>query len=188
MIYYPLNWQFQIPDYFRAFNLPVLDILKRWTGRVIQLILDKNMKALVGQISDLSNSSLMSLNVAFHDSNGVAEIYNFDVSFNESTTQASLKSSIQTAVLSRASIQSYSLTASDIVYAVPSFTPDAISAAPQAAIANAPADAVTNYNVLTTVLGTLTGAVNTANAKQNEIATKLNTLLSELRTLEIIES
>lgn len=59
-------------------------------------------------------------------------------------------------------------------------------AAPQAAIANAPADAVTDYNVLTTLLGTLTGAVNTANTKQNDIATKLNTLLAELRTLGLI--
>lgn len=37
-------------------------------------------------------------------------------------------------------------------------------------------------------LGTLTGAVNEANGKQNAIATKLNTLLAELRTLGLIST
>lgn len=60
--------------------------------------------------------------------------------------------------------------------------------APQAAIANAPADATTNYNVVTTLLGTLTSAVNTANTKQNDIATKFNSLLAELRTLGLIST
>lgn len=61
-----------------------------------------------------------------------------------------------------------------------------LSNAPQAAIADAPADAVTNYNTITTLLGGLTGAVNTANSKQNDIATRLNSLLAELRTLGLI--
>lgn len=60
--------------------------------------------------------------------------------------------------------------------------------APQAAIADSPADATTNYNTITTLLGALTGAVNTANTKQNAIATQLNTLLAELRTLGLITS
>lgn len=64
--------------------------------------------------------------------------------------------------------------------------PSGLSSAPQAAIANAPADAVTNYNIVTTLLGSLTSAVNTANDKQNQIATKLNSLLAELRTLGLI--
>lgn len=64
--------------------------------------------------------------------------------------------------------------------------PGTLAGAPQAAIANAPADAVTNYNVVTTLLGAVTSAVNTANDKQNQIATQLNSLLTELRTLGII--
>lgn len=66
--------------------------------------------------------------------------------------------------------------------------PLGLLSAPQASIANAPADAVTNYNVVTTLLGGLTGAVNTANTKQNDIATKLNSLLAELRTLGLISA
>lgn len=66
--------------------------------------------------------------------------------------------------------------------------PAGLASAPQAAIADAPADAVTDYNVLTTLLGTLTGAVNTANSKQNDIATKLNDLLGKLRTLGLISA
>lgn len=58
----------------------------------------------------------------------------------------------------------------------------------QAAISDAPADAVTNYNVVTTLLGTLTGAVNTANAKQNQIATQLNLVLAALREHGLIAS
>lgn len=71
---------------------------------------------------------------------------------------------------------------------VDDFAPAGLANAPQAAIANAPADAVTNYNTVTTLLGGLTGAVNTANSKQNDIATKLNALLTELRTLGLISS
>lgn len=52
---------------------------------------------------------------------------------------------------------------------------------PGAHIANAPADAVTNYNVVTTLLGSVTGAVNTANAKQNDIATKVNAIIAVLQ-------
>lgn len=70
----------------------------------------------------------------------------------------------------------------------PGDIPSGLANAPQAAITNAPADAVTNYNTITTLLGTVTGAVNTANTKQNEIAAKLNTLLSELRTLGLIST
>lgn len=40
---------------------------------------------------------------------------------------------------------------------------------------NAPNDAVTNYNVITTLLGSLTGAVNAASTKQNAIADIVNT-------------
>lgn len=61
-----------------------------------------------------------------------------------------------------------------------------LGSAPQAAITDCPADATTNYNTVTTLLGAVTGAVNTANTKQNQIATQLNTLLAELRTLGLI--
>lgn len=66
--------------------------------------------------------------------------------------------------------------------------PAGLAGAPFAAIADSPADATTNYNVVTTLLGGLTGAVNTANTKQNAIAVQLNMLLAELRTAGIIHS
>lgn len=49
-------------------------------------------------------------------------------------------------------------------------------------VSAAPADATTNYNVVTTLLGSLTGAVNTANTKQNDIATRLNAVMTWLDT------
>lgn len=64
--------------------------------------------------------------------------------------------------------------------------PGVLPNSPQSAITDCPADAITNYNVVTTLLGALTGAVNTANTKQNDIATQLNSLLAELRTLGLI--
>lgn len=67
-------------------------------------------------------------------------------------------------------------------------TPSGLTGSPQAAIADCPADATTNYNTITTLLGAVTGAVNTANTKQNQIATQLNSLLAELRTLGLIHA
>ena len=101
------------------------------------------------------------------------------------TDLASLQAAIESAILTHASNNSYSVTSADIIWSVPQL-PAALNDMPGAAVADAPSDAVTDYNVVTTVLGTLTGAVNTANTKQNEIATQLNTLLAELRSLGII--
>lgn len=67
-------------------------------------------------------------------------------------------------------------------------SPHGLSLAPQSAITDCPADATTNYNTVTTLLGSVTGAVNTANTKQNQIATQLNSLLAELRTLGLIST
>lgn len=85
-----------------------------------------------------------------------------------------------------ASPRSYGITAADVIRPAAMWVPNGVTGAPLAAIADAPADAVTNYNVLTTLLGTLTGAVNDANTKQNDIATKLNAIISRLETLGLI--
>lgn len=79
-------------------------------------------------------------------------------------------------------------TPGDVAAAIAATVPSGLSAAPQAAITDCPADATTNYNTVTTLLGAVTGAVNTANTKQNQIATQLNTLLAELRTLGLIHA
>lgn len=63
---------------------------------------------------------------------------------------------------------------------IPSITPQTHIAD---ADTDAPDDAITNYNVVTTLLGALTSAVNAANAKQNTIATNLNDLAEKYNTL-----
>ena len=98
-------------------------------------------------------------------------------------TAAQVKDAAIAAILAFATANSFSFSTliKDLGADVPG-----LASAPAAAIADAPADAVTNYNAVTTLLGALTGAVNTANTKQNDIATKLNALLAELRTLGLI--
>lgn len=108
-----------------------------------------------------------------------------DMSSPAVTDVAGFKARAIAAILDYSTANSLGLVEGDILF--PDFFPGLVNA-PQAAIADAPADATTNYNVLTTLLGTLTGAVNTANTKQNDIATKLNTLLAELRTLGLISA
>jgi hypothetical protein len=49
-------------------------------------------------------------------------------------------------------------------------------------IADAATNAPTNLNTITTLLGVLTGEVNAANERYNDLATKFNTLLSHLET------
>jgi hypothetical protein len=48
---------------------------------------------------------------------------------------------------------------------------------------DAPTDAPTNLNVLTTLLGSLTGEVNATNTKQNALAAKYNDLATKFNTL-----
>lgn len=60
-----------------------------------------------------------------------------------------------------AAVNAYGTTNSITVSSIKGI-PGTVSGAPQAAIADAPADATTNYNTITTLLGALTGAVNTA--------------------------
>lgn len=52
--------------------------------------------------------------------------------------------------------------------------PNASVTAPNNAATNAPTDAPTNLNVITTLLGTLTGEVNATNTRQNQIAVNVN--------------
>lgn len=63
----------------------------------------------------------------------------------------------------------------------------ALNNAPQAAIANSTNNLPTNYNLLSGLLGIADG-LNGANTAQNDMATKLNTLLAELRTLGLISA
>lgn len=172
-----------------SWSLPVWAV--HTAGRVIQISL-KKMKAIITSWEDwqpqVSHYQFSTL-VAFFDNTDVQHTKNFDISLTGVTSASSLKSAFSTAILTYANnVKSYGMVASDIVWGIPTAGAAGLENAPQAAIADAPADAVTNYNTVTTLLGTLTGAMNTANTKQNEIATKLNTLLSELRTLGLISS
>lgn len=55
-------------------------------------------------------------------------------------------------------------------------------------VANAPADATTDYNVVTTLLGAVTTGLNTTNTKQNDIAAKLNSVIAALKTVGILKT
>lgn len=121
------------------------------------------------------------------NSNAFVENVNLPSDFSACTSAESIFTQAKIDILAYAVTKSYSVPSVFGMFA----TTNSISGlanAPQAAIANAPADAVTNYNTVTTLLGALTGAVNTANTKQNDIATKLNTLFAELRTLGLIST
>lgn len=143
------------------------------------------MKALVGKITDLQYSTYrMTFEAVYHEGGVGYEIYSFDVLFSDGMTEASIKTAIETELLSHAVAQSYTMVASDIVYVIPNF----ITANKSANVTNAPADAPTNLNVITTLLGTLVGEVNSTNSKQNEIASKLNSVLACLKAHNIMAS
>lgn len=154
-----------------------------YAGRVKIPNLILTMKAFIGEVSDLGNSDCrQSYNAIYHDGGGFVEKYNFDITFDDTITALDLRALIASQVLGHATSMTYSMTADDIVYALPS----SLGKLPIAAIANCPADAVTNYNIVTTLLGTLTSAVNAANTKQNDIATKVNLIMAGLRTAGIL--
>lgn len=187
------NWQFQSSDIFGELNLPVFEAVIQIyrntvtkAGRVIILIL-KIMSTHVDAIilQPYIGSTEMLATTAFIASGALVELAtNISVNYPNPMTPESLNVALDTAVTSYATGQSYIV--DNISHIIDPSAAYALSSAPQPAIADCPADAVTTYNVITTLLGSLTGAVNTANTKQNDIATKLNTLFSELRTLKII--
>lgn len=158
----------------------------------ITVLIKNNMKGILTLFYDLgTQSNYLQFVCAFYDSSGFAQFDDtLTVDLSTITTTAQFVSALKSAVLTAASGHGYSgFAESDIIFPMgfPSLAAGMVNA-PQAAIANAPADANTSYNTVTTLLGALTGAVNTANSKQNDIATKLNSLLAELRTLGLISA
>lgn len=161
---------------------------KGHTGGNIRLFPD-HMKAILNNYTFHTSPSIgTSVNVGFF--NGATFVANdivpiLGVNFDTDD----LPAAVTAAIIAWASTNSYgTLTATDVIGVDYLKIPSGLANAPQAAIADAPADATTNYNTVTTLLGALTGAVNTANTKQNDIATRLNSLLSELRTLGLIST
>lgn len=149
----------------------------------------ENMKAILNNYTFHSSPSIgTSVNVGFF--NGSTFIANdivpvLGVNFDTDD----LPAAVTAAIIAWSTTNSYgTLTATDVIGVDYLKIPASLVNAPQAAIADSPADATTNYNIVTTLLGALTSAVNTANTKQNAIATQLNTLLAELRTLGIIST
>lgn len=143
------------------------------------------MKAIyIGLLNPNSVNSTISFE-ALYDDNGTFSTAGGEIDISTASSYEDMRDLISAAVVASAPA---SMSDADIIWPPLSSALVALSNAPQAAIADAPADATTNYNVVTTLLGTLVGAVNTANAKQNDIATKLNTLLAELRTLGLISA
>lgn len=171
-----------------VYGLPiVLKIQSDKAGRVINLFPTK-MKVFIENFGYNSGDASFIVNFTMVDgsSNFVTRaLQDFSTSYSLQNF-AEVDAACKAEILIWATNNSYTLSASDI-----SWTPNAVAGltnAPQAAIADAPADAKTDYNVVTTLLGTLTSAVNTSNTKQNDIATKLNSLFAKLRTLGLISA
>lgn len=130
----------------------------------------------------------LAVNAQFYDGNTWVNEYNIELNdLSQYDTLADLYAEAISKIVTYSSGQGYTAITSgaQIMWLIPQ-VPPTMANAPQAAIANAPVDATTNYNTITTLLGSLTGAVNTANDKQNQIGTQLNSLLAELRTLGLI--
>lgn len=162
-------------------RLPMLQVSPYFSiGRGALVITE--MKAIAGLDYAVNGSGQGYVGVVFFNGSTFVDAQNVPFDMADATDSPSLISAAESAINAYAATNSYSLSGIFWTYV----NVAGLSNAPQAAIANAPADATTNYNVITTLLGTLTSAVNTANTKQNDIATKLNTLLAELRTLGLI--
>lgn len=142
------------------------------------------MKAIYGLDWGLSNGSSGYVGVGYIASGAVVEGINLPFDLWGSTSAADAVTKVEAAITAYAITQSYTLN-EGIFGLGPKIV---LAGMPQAAVADSPADATTNYNVVTTLLGALTGAVNTANTKQNAIAVQLNSLLAELRTLGLIST
>lgn len=151
--------------------------------RDINFSLATMIKALLLGYSPSGSSA--NIDVLLRDTNNVYDVaLSIPLTIADSDTDAIIRSAAPGAVT--AYLSGLGVTVNSTEWMVHEAPPAALANAPQAAIADAPADATTNYNTITTLLGALTGAVNTANSKQNDIATKFNTLLGELRTLGLI--
>lgn len=136
-------------------------------------------------------SNTVAANMHILDTGTDQELYAINIDLDVVTDFSSLptlRAAIVSKTIAWAAGVSVTLNSGNFMFPYDVAVPAGMANAPQAAIANAPADAVTNYNVVTTLLGSLTGAVNTANAKQNDLATKFNSLLAELRTLGLIST
>lgn len=143
------------------------------------------MKAIITEVNN--SGANVSVIVQFFENNGdFVEFKNITgISLATAATAQDKWALIEAAIQAYATSQTYTMSGG-MVLDTPVVS-DLLNA-PQAAITNCPADAVTNYNVLTTLLGSLTGAVNTANAKQNDIAATVNTILAVLRTEGLINT
>lgn len=143
------------------------------------------IKAIVYELYDFqpnNSHNRFTMNVAFFDGTDVVNVKDVDVILDGISTIPTLEAAMSAAILAYANVspRSYGVVESDIVGLA------GMVKLLQAHIVAAPADAVTNYNVVTTLLGGLTGAVNTANTKQNDIATKLNAVIAALEANGIL--
>lgn len=174
------------------FCLPILAVANTDMGRVTTNPQSSMKKALLYVYDVDTETATIPAKVIFYDTTtnipDAGGILFVTVATADTHTPAAIIASYKAQILAEASARSFTGFADTDILWVNQNTFTWLSVAPQAAIANAPADAVTNYNIVTTLLGTLTSAVNAANTKQNDIATKLNTLLAELRTLNIIST
>lgn len=96
-------------------------------------------------------------------------------------SDTAVNTALDTAIATYASGQGWTLT--DTIHSIP---PKVAIFGGQGAIADTSTGAPTNLNILTTLLGTLTGQVNSTNTQLNDVCARFNTLLAELRTAKVI--
>lgn len=180
------NWQAFGRDAILSNFLSILAGIHADMDRLINNLNKMAKKFVLQNNVTNGNGSYLAYGDFIETSNNTLLTPSFYVTMHEEDydTLADAKAAVIAGILAEASSRAYSgFSASDIQ---DMSTPAALANAPQASIADAPADATTNYNVITTLLGGLTGAVNTANTKQNDIATVVNSILATLRTVGII--
>lgn len=182
------NWQPQLSERIGRLSLPVL-AARTTAGRVTYhpQIMAKKANVKVEGL-DYSYDGRVYMAVGFIDAgnNSVISQFSLEITIDRFDNTQQFAAAVNSDIVAEALTRGYTgFTAADINWLN---APALLNNAPQSAITDAPADATTNYNILTTLLGTLTSAVNTANTKQNDIATRFNTLLAELRTLGLISA
>jgi len=159
------------------------DHRKVGTGRDTKLFLiTMANKVLVSTISYSSGVGNYRASVVYDDGSTITPVaIDLSTAHLDGLSAKQIMDSVNSDIIADAAGRSITIVAADIRW-LP-FALATLANAPQAAIGAAATNAPTNLNVLTTLLGTLTGEVNATNAKQNDLATKFNTLVSELQTL-----
>lgn len=167
------------------------------TDRPIKLTVETMLAKLVFFTGAVPNVNAV---VYWYNGSTFSSANTIPVNLSGITTPEAYREAVIDAILAYAVANSISLVEEDILIPYSSITPvnpDWNSSSGLSQILNKPAqqahvgdaatnaatDAPTDLNVLTTLVGTLTGEVNNSNAKYNDLASKYNDLATKFNTL-----